>query len=138
MVDAQDGHVRPLEVRDDADGERGLDEPGHEQVRPEHRRHGLREMERRVQRYAVRVLEQVGLDPELDGGAQGGGIDPDVATDARGEGSAGRRQRRVAGQDPVDRVADHGHDERHVEAVRRVREHAAVAEEQRLDQQAPC
>ena len=79
-------------------------------------------------------MEEVRLDAELDRCAEGSRVDTDIGTDARGDVLARRRLDRLV-HGMVDRVADEGQDESHVEAVGSESEDASIAKEQRLQQQ---
>ncbi len=79
-------------------------------------------------------MEEVRLDAELDGCAEGCRVDTDIGTDARGDVLARRRLDRLV-HGMVDRVADEGQDECHVEAVGSESEDPPIAKEQRLQQQ---
>jgi hypothetical protein len=133
MVDAEQREVRPLQVGDHTGGEHRFDGAGHREVGQRHRGNRLREVERRVQRRAVRGVEQRRLQAEFDRRAQRGRVEPDVRAGPGGERAAAVGERHAVGERAVDGVADDRHHESHVERVRAEREHAAVAEEERLD-----
>ena len=135
MVDAQQREIRSLQVRDDAHGQRELDPARDREMRQRHRGNRLTQMERRVQRSSVGGVEEHGLKPELDRGCQGRGVETGVAADAGRECASTRRQRCSPRDCEIYAIADEWHDERHIQGIRAIREHSAVAEEQCLDRE---
>ena len=97
VVDPQQRQVGPLEVRDRRRGQRELDDAGDDEVRESHRRDRLRRggTARRAGVPVGAFVEQVGLQAELDRGAQRGGVEADVGADTGRERPPRRRQRRA-------------------------------------------
>ena len=135
VVDPQQRQIRALQVGEDAERQDQLDAPGHRQVGQRHRGDRRAEVERGVERRSVGAAEQRRLQAELDGRAQRRRVEPRVGTEPGAQRASRRGQRRPAGDHPVDAVSDERHHERHVEGVGTVGQHAAITEEQGLDEQ---
>ena len=132
----QPGHVGALQVGEHAGGQDRLGGAGDRQVRERHRRDRLRSG-RTASRAARRrrSWNRSGWMPNSIAVASAAALMPDVAGDARRDDPAAAVSGERPAIEPVDAVADERHHERHVEGVGAVRQHAAVAEEQRLEQQ---
>ena len=100
VVDPQHRQVGLLQVGHDPGGEHQLDHPGHQQVGQHHGRDGLGQVERGVQRRAVGRVEQHRLQAQLDGAAQGGRVQADVAARCRRPAPAWGRSATAAGSGP--------------------------------------
>ena len=125
---------RLAQIREHRRREDDLRETEDRQVADHHRRHRDPERIRAVERLARRIREQQRLHAELNGRHERRRIDARIRAEARRDVLA-RRQVQMTARELVDRIAREWQHERHVEAVRPEREDAAIAEEQRLDEQ---
>ena len=120
-----------MDKRVERDREDDFSEAGDGQMTERHGRDGNGQAVRAVERVPGGVMEEIRLDAELDGRAQGSRVDADIGTDTGGDVLARRSLDRLV-HGMVDRVADEGQDERHVETVGTEGEDASIAKEQRL------